>query len=133
VIRERTGHCFIQILSSVGSYVSAVEGEGRFVSVYVMGQMERGGRRTTTPLILTLGTSWRSVINFTTRPLYLSGNKPLVLTEQETGWAPGLIWTFLRDKKFLAYVGNRKRFSRSFGLVSISTEVPRLLRGSSRH
>ena len=110
MIRERTGHCFIQILSSVGSYVPAVEGEGKFVFVYVMGQMERGDRRTTTPLILTLGTSWRSVINFTPRPLYLSGNKPLVLTEQETGWDPGPIWTFLRNKKFLACVGNRKIF-----------------------
>ena len=47
VIRERTGHVFIRILSSVGSYLAPVEGDGKVVSVYVMGRREREDSRTT--------------------------------------------------------------------------------------
>jgi hypothetical protein len=43
--------------------------KGKAVPVHSV--KENGGRRGITPLILSLGTVWRSVVNFTPRPLYV--------------------------------------------------------------
>jgi hypothetical protein len=45
------------------------------------------GNASIAPLILTLGTRWRWVVNFTPRPLYHLESAPIPI-EQEPGWAP---------------------------------------------
>jgi hypothetical protein len=51
------------------------------------------------PLVLNLGSRWTGQLHF---PAALPGAKgPTVPIEQEAGWTPELIWTFLRREHLL--------------------------------
>jgi hypothetical protein len=64
------------------------------------------GSRGITPLILSLGTRWMSVVNITPRPLYPQ-ERTLLQIEYEAGWAPEPVWTFRRGEKALVPTGIR--------------------------
>ena len=51
-----------------------------------------GGSSGTVPVILNLGTTWKRVVNFISRPLYLRDTSRVHI-EQEAGWAPEPVWT----------------------------------------
>jgi len=51
------------------------EGKGKFVRIHTL-KAHRGSRGIA-PLILNLGTGWRSAVNFTPRPVYLQEINPV--------------------------------------------------------
>jgi hypothetical protein len=61
--------------------------------------------RSATSFILTFGTRYRSVVNFTHWLLYTWRKDPPVPTELETGWAPELDYAFWRREKLLPLSG----------------------------
>ena len=63
------------------------------------------GNRGMAPLILNLGTRFRSVINIMPRPFYPLGEKP-VPSKQKAGWTPKSVWTFLQKRTSLVPAGD---------------------------
>jgi hypothetical protein len=55
--------------------------------------------------IVYLGTTWRCVVSFMTRPL--PGIQLPIPIGQEAGWAPDLVWTLKIIEKYIAPVGKR--------------------------
>jgi hypothetical protein len=55
------------------------------------------------PCILDLGISWRWVVSFTPRLLYLQGKIPLPMGKK-VGWVPKSVWTTWREEIFCFYI-----------------------------
>ena len=101
--------------------------QSRNYTVPLQAMKAYSGRRRTAPLILKLGTRWRSVVNFTPRPLYPRERKP-VPTKLDAVWAPDLVWTFCKREKSLATTGIRTPDPPTGSEVAIPTTLPRLLK-----
>jgi hypothetical protein len=86
---------------SVLRFVWAVD----FTSVHAMKSYR--GSRGITPLILNLGTGWRGEWT-TSRPgRFTTGQRTVVLVEQDAGWAPEPVSMFSRKDTFLATARRR--------------------------
>jgi len=62
------------------------------------------------PFISNFGFRWGGGVTFTFQDLYPRGKEPLVLNEQEGGWAPEPAWLLWRRKNALAHGGNLSLF-----------------------
>ena len=60
-------------------------------AVIIHGMKSYRGSRVMAPLILNLDTTWRWVVQFTRRPLYLR-----VPNEYQASWATGHVWSYWR-------------------------------------
>jgi hypothetical protein len=74
-----------------------------------------------TPLTFNLGTRWRYLVSFTSDPLYLQAESP-VLIEYEAGWASESVWTVWSEEKSLPPAGYS-----ADSLVTIPTTLSWLL------
>jgi len=77
--------------------------------------------------IYDLGSWWRGVMSFGSRPLYhyLQGNGPTIPTAQEAGWAPVSIGLGAVTSEFVALVGHQTPIIRSPTLAgqTLQTEL----------
>jgi hypothetical protein len=62
------------------------------------------GSRTIAQFILTLGTRWRRMVNFKSRPLYPRERTPVPI-EQVGAWPLGTFWALGKEKDFLPLPG----------------------------
>jgi hypothetical protein len=78
--------------------------KGKFVAVHAMKACR--GSRGIAPLILSLGTRYRWVVNFTPRPLFRRERTSLPF-EWEAVWAPEPVWRFSKRETLLPLSGFR--------------------------
>jgi len=84
--------------------------------------MRWGGLRGLTPLIINVGTRWKSVVNFTPQPFSHREQIPVPI-EYEAGMVPRKILEDFEEKMF--YFATIRIPGRSvYGLVAISTTLP---------
>lgn len=70
-----------------------IKNKGKFLPAHTMKAYSRS--RGTDPLILNIGTGWRSVVNITPGPIYFKKATPLLVV-QDPGMVPEPFWKFYR-------------------------------------